>query len=89
MGVRRQRGAEGECKGSLDRLSSLDQWKAKRQTQAQVHQLIHDYLYDEKTGLPVDVYTDEEVGALAERVYLHVYQQYEGDSESVYAADAG
>jgi len=58
-------------------LRKLDHWKEKQQTQAQVRQLIFDYLYDEQTGLPVDVYSDEEVRAVAEDVYLHVYQQYE------------
>jgi type I restriction enzyme R subunit len=65
-------------------LGKLDHWKEKGQTQAQVHQLIYNYLYDENTGLPVNAYTDEEVKNLAEVVYLHVYQQYESATESVY-----
>ena len=70
-------------------LAKLDHWKEKRQTQAQVQQLIHDYLYDENTGLPVEAYTDDEVKTLAEVVYLHVYQQYESATENVYAIAAG
>lgn len=71
------------------KLAELDHWKEKRQTQAQVQQLILDYLYDEKTGLPLGVYSDEEVKSLADVVYLHVYQQYESATESVYAAAGG
>jgi len=56
----------------------------QRQTQAQVKQLIYDYLYDEATGLPVDAYSDDEVKELAEVVYLHVYQQYETADHNVY-----
>lgn len=58
-------------------LMKLDHWREKRQTQAQVQQMIYDYLYDEKTGLPVDAFDDEEVKSLAEVVYLHVYEHYE------------
>ena len=67
-------------------LAKLDHWKEKRQTQAQVQQLIYNHLYDEKTGLPVDAYSDDEVKALAEVVYLHVYQQYESATENAYAS---
>jgi type I restriction enzyme R subunit len=69
-------------------LARLDHWTEKRQTQAQVQQLIYNYLYDENTGLPVEAYSDDEVKALAEVVYLHVYQQYESATESVYAVAA-
>lgn len=69
-------------------LAKLDHWREKRQTQAQVQQLIYDYLYDEDTGLPVEAYTDDEVKALAEVIYLHVYQQYESATENVYAMAA-
>ena len=69
-------------------LAKLDHWKDKRQTQAQVRQLIYDYLYSEETGLPVDAYTDDEGKELAEVVYLHVYEQYETAANSVYS-DAG
>jgi len=70
------------------RLSELEHWKEKRQTQAQVKQLIHDYLYDENTGLPVTAYSNEEVESLANVIYLHVYQQYESADENVYAMTA-
>ncbi len=58
-----------------EELAKLDNWTEKRQTQAQVRQLIYDYLWDEKTGLPVDAYSEDEVEALAGVVYLHVLEQ--------------
>ena len=70
-----------------DELAKLDRWKEKRQTRAQVQQMIHDRLYDDTTGLPLDAYTDEEVKALAEVVYLHVYEQYETATDNVYASE--
>jgi len=70
-------------------LAKLDHWKDKRQTQAQVQQLIYDYLYSDETGLPVDAYTDDEVQELAEVVYLHVYEKYETAANNVYAGSEG
>jgi type I restriction enzyme R subunit len=73
-------------------LAKLDHWKEKRQTRAQVQQLIYDYLYDGNTGLPVEAYNDKEVKSLANVVYLHVYRQYDSNEisapESVYALAA-
>jgi type I restriction enzyme R subunit len=57
-------------------VAKLSHWKDKAQTKAQVRQMIHNYLYDENTGLPVDEYTDEEVLSLAEVVFLHAYENY-------------
>ena len=66
-------------------LARLEHWKEKRQTQARVKQLIHDHLYSEDTGLPIDTYTEDDVEALAEVVYLHVYEKYETAANSVYS----
>ncbi len=57
-------------------LSKLDNWRETRQTQAQVKRMIHDHLYSDKTGLPVDDYTPEDVSTLADVIYLHVYENY-------------
>lgn len=57
-------------------LSKLGHWRETRQTQAQVKRMIHDYLYSDETGLPVDDYTPDDVSTLAEVIYLHVYETY-------------
>ena len=57
-------------------LSKLEHWRETRQTQAQVKRMIHDYLYSDETGLPVDDYTPDDVSTLAEVIYLHVYETY-------------
>lgn len=46
--------------------------------------LIFNYLYDEQTGLPVDVYSPEDVNTLAEELFKHVYVQYPDAVENVY-----
>jgi hypothetical protein len=33
-------------------------------------------LWDEKTGLPMECYLDQEVDAKAEQVYLHIFNVY-------------
>lgn len=68
-------------------LVKLDHWKDKRQTQAQVRQLIFNHLYSDETGLPVDAYTEEEVTQLAEVVFLHVYQQYQSGTSGAARVD--
>lgn len=61
----------------------MDSWREKEQTQAAVKTFIHDYLYDETTGLPVESYTDEEVESLAEEFFRYVLQQYPSADEHV------
>jgi len=80
----RVKGVVRELMASVkEQLAQLDRWKEKQQTQAQVKTLIRDLLWDETNGLP-DAYEPEEVEELANVVYLHVYQQYESATESVY-----
>ncbi|MDV3353044.1 hypothetical protein SPB21_32370 [Leptothoe sp. ISB3NOV94-8A] len=35
-----------------------------------------DFLWSDKTGLPVDSYTDDEVKETAEKVFRHVFKVY-------------
>jgi len=51
-------------------------WKSKESTRDAVKQKIYDYLYDEKTGLPVGDYDDDEIKLLSEKVFVHVYRAY-------------
>lgn len=51
-------------------------WKNKESTRDAVKQKIYDYLYDEKTGLPVGDYDDDEIKLLSEKVFVHVYRAY-------------
>ncbi len=67
-------------------IGKVDNWRAKAATRAQVQALIFDYLYDERTGLPVDAYTPEDVQTLAEELFQHVYVQYPDPVENVYNA---
>jgi type I restriction enzyme R subunit len=54
----------------------IDHWRDKEATRDAVRITIHDFLWNGKTGLPVDIYSEAEVSAKAENVYLHVYRAY-------------
>ena len=54
----------------------VDQWREKEATRDAVKLAIHDFLYSDDTGLPVDSYEEGEVEARAEEVFRHVYRAY-------------
>ena len=59
-----------------ERRLRVDQWKNKEATRDAVRTEIHDYLWEETTGLPVGVYTEHEVNEKTEAVFQHVYRAY-------------
>jgi type I restriction enzyme R subunit len=66
--------------GLLDELKSerlrVDQWREKEATRDAVKVAIHDYLYSDETGLPYQLYDEEEVAQLAVEVFNHVFRAY-------------
>ena len=54
----------------------IDHWRDKESTRDAVRIAIRDFLWSDKTGLPVDSYTEEEVGVKAEDAFRHVYRAY-------------
>lgn len=54
----------------------MDQWREKEATRDAVRLTIHDFLYSDKTGLPVESYEEAEVQERADRVFRHVYRAY-------------
>ncbi|MEN8131298.1 MAG: type I restriction endonuclease subunit R, partial [Pseudomonadota bacterium] len=50
----------------------IDHWRDKEATRDAVRVTIHDYLWTDKTGLPVDAYTEDDVNERAEDVFRHV-----------------
>jgi len=65
-------------------IAKVDNWRIKTTTQAQVQALIFNFLYDDETGLPVDIYSDEEVKTLAEELFRHVYVVFPDAVANVY-----
>lgn len=50
------------------------QWRDREATRDAVRVAIHNFLYNEGTGLPADSYTNEEVTMKSEEVFVHVYR---------------
>jgi type I restriction enzyme, R subunit len=63
----------------------VDQWREKEATRAAVRGFIHDFLWNEKTGLSLEAYTPEDVKTKAEMVFSHFFMQYPTASPSIYA----
>ncbi|NHN37082.1 type I restriction endonuclease subunit R [Pseudomaricurvus alcaniphilus] len=51
-------------------------WQQKESSRDAVKQQIFDFLYDERTGLPVEQYEENEISDITERVFLHIYRAY-------------
>lgn len=54
----------------------VDQWREKEATRDAVRQTIVDFLWADETGLPVDLYEEDDVKARAEEVFRHIYRAY-------------
>ena len=54
----------------------IDHWRDKEATRDAVRLAIRDFLWSDKTGLPVDHYTEDDVQVRADDVYSHVYRAY-------------
>ncbi|MCD9046317.1 hypothetical protein [Luteimonas sp. MHLX1A] len=48
--------------------------------------VIHDYLYADATGLPVDAYEEDDIETLTDDVFRHVWRAYPTLPSPVYAA---
>jgi len=54
----------------------IAQWRDKEATRDAVHVAILNFLYDDRTGLPVEHYSEAEVTLKADAVFAHVFQAY-------------
>lgn len=64
----------------------VQDWREKEATRASVRAFIHDYLWNEKTGLPPDSYSPGDVEAKSNIVFLHIFRQYADAQHNAYAA---
>lgn len=58
------------------RLANITDWQATETNRDAVRVTIHDFLYDERTGLPIDLYNPADVEASTQAVYEHVWRVY-------------
>lgn len=54
----------------------IDHWTEKEPSRDDVRKTIHDFLYDDKTGLPEKYYTEEDIKEKTNNLYLHIFRAY-------------
>jgi type I restriction enzyme R subunit len=54
----------------------IDHWRDKESTRDAVQIAIGDYLWSDKTGLPLNSYTEDEVRARSVDIYRHIFRAY-------------
>ena len=54
----------------------VDQWRDKEATRDAVRVAIYNFLWSDKTGLPVALYSEEDVNTKVEDVFRHVFRAY-------------
>jgi type I restriction enzyme, R subunit len=54
----------------------IDHWRDKESTRDAIRVTIRDYLWSDDTGLPIDVYSENDVVEKSEEVFKHVYRAY-------------
>jgi type I restriction enzyme R subunit len=54
----------------------VELWREKEATRDEVRLTIHDYLWSDATGLPVDCYEEPEVAEKAAEVFRHIFRAY-------------
>lgn len=68
------------------RLKDMYKWQDKEPTRDGVRVLIQNFLWDEKIGLPVDYYNENDVYKKTEDVFYHVYRAYPTVPSPYYAS---
>ena len=67
------------------RLAEIADWQATQGNRDAVFTTIHDYLYADATGLPVDSYTEQDVETLTREVFQHAWRVYPTLPSPIYA----
>ncbi|MEA3303188.1 MAG: DUF3387 domain-containing protein, partial [Pseudomonadota bacterium] len=66
----------------------VDHWRDKEATRDSVRVTIHNFLWSDKTGLPVESYTTDDVNTITAEVFRHVYRAYPTVPSPCYAEAA-
>ena len=75
-------------KSQKEKLKGLYKWQDREPTRDGVKVLIQNFLWDEKTGLPVEYYTQKDVYKKTEAVFYHVFRAYPTVPSPYYASVA-
>lgn len=66
----------------------IDHWRDKETTRDAIRVTIHDFLWDDETGLPADCYSEEDINSKTEEVFKHIYWAYPKLPSPIYSTSA-
>jgi len=69
------------------RLAEIADWQATETNRDSIRVTIHNYLYADATGLPIDAYKEDGIETLASDVFRHVWRAYPIVPSPLYAAN--
>lgn len=78
--------AKGLLETIKKRLTDISDWQATEAKRDAVRVLIHDFLYSDATGLPVDAYDEQDIDALTVNVFQHIWRAYPTVPSPLYQA---
>ena len=85
-GIEKLKGVSKSLLATLKaRLAEIADWQATEGNRDAVRVAIHDFLYDDTIGLPLDLYDERDVETTTEAVYEHVWRVYLTLPSPVYA----
>jgi type I restriction enzyme R subunit len=67
-----------------DKIKEIDHWRDRETTRDAVKVEIYNFLYSDATGLPEDLYTEDDVEGKTDEVFHHVYRAYPTIPSPVY-----
>ena len=70
------------------RITEIDHWQERESSRDSVQIIIRDFLWDDRTGLPVNHYSEEEVLEKTGEVFRHVMRAYPRVPSPVYSGQA-
>ena len=60
------------------KIEDISQWRQRESTRDAIRLAIHDYLWSDGTGLPVNSYDEDDINEKTDAVFQHVYQAFTG-----------
>lgn len=71
------------------KIEEISQWRQRESTRDAIRLTIHDYLWSDGTGLPVDSYDENDIAEKTDAIFQHVYRAYPTVPSPIYAGAAG
>jgi type I restriction enzyme R subunit len=59
-----------------EQIRRIDHWRDRESSRDALRLVIHDFLWSESSGLPVEHYTDDDVQVKTDEVYGHIFRAY-------------